>query len=129
MEIEIKTTCPLGHECERAVGEHIERCAWYTKLVGKDPQSKKDYDEWGCAIAWMPILSTEIAQTNRGQTAAIESFRNEMVVQQPQVKLIQKEERLVKHEIEEAPQGNAEETGFHPLKRLSRRARKHKGNE
>lgn len=33
-------------------------------------------------MAWMPVMMVENAQTNRGQTAALESFRNEMVVGQ-----------------------------------------------
>jgi hypothetical protein len=72
-------TCPLGHVCEEIKDGKIHRCNWFQKLVGKDPQSGKDYDEWGCAIAWQTILSVEMARTNTGQTAAIESFRNETV--------------------------------------------------
>lgn len=31
------------------------------------------------AITWLPILLVENAQTNRGQTEALESFRNETI--------------------------------------------------
>lgn len=75
--LKIKLTCPLGHTCEKVDGDIIERCQWYTKLKGKHPQSEEQLDEWGCAIAWLPLLSVEMSQTNRGQTQALESFRNE----------------------------------------------------
>ena len=83
--IEIKVTCPLGHTCEKVVDGAIERCAWYTNIQGKDPQSEEIIDQGKCAMAWQPILLIENAQTNRGQTQALESFRNEVVVGQQAV--------------------------------------------
>lgn len=77
MDIEI--TCPLGHTCEEARDGKVYRCAWYTKIVGKDPQSDREYDEWACAIQWMPLLQVEGAQCARQTSAAIDSFRNRMV--------------------------------------------------
>ena len=77
--MDVSYSCPLGNECETAQDNKIIRCAWYTKMVGKDPTSNKEYEEWGCAIAWMPTMMVEMSQTNRGQTAALESFRNETV--------------------------------------------------
>ena len=79
MSLEIETTCPLGSTCEEVKDGKIHRCAWYTKLVGKNPQSEEHIDEWACAIAWLPMLQVEMSQTNRGQTHALESFRNETV--------------------------------------------------
>lgn len=75
--MEIKETCPLGAECEEIKDNQMQRCAWYVCLKGKDPQSEKEIDEWKCSMAWMPIMLIENAQTNRGQTQAIESLRNE----------------------------------------------------
>ncbi len=79
----MKTTevCPLGSECERIVGDHIEKCAWYVTLAGMHPQTGEQIDEQKCAMAWLPIMMVEVAGTNRGQTEAIESFRNETVKQ------------------------------------------------
>lgn len=77
--MEIKLSCPLGHQCEIAKDGAIHRCAWYVQLRGNHPQTGEDVDEWGCAMAWTPVLLVENARTNRGQTAAIESFRNEVV--------------------------------------------------
>lgn len=77
METEI--TCPLGSKCEEIRDNKLFRCAWFTHLVGKDPQSESQIDEWKCAMQFMPLLQVEMSQTNRGQTQALESFRNEMV--------------------------------------------------
>ncbi len=76
--MKIKPPGPLGSECEEIKDNQIYRCRWYIALKGKDPQSEKDIDEWGCAMSWLPVLLIENAQTNRGQTQAIESFRNEV---------------------------------------------------
>ena len=79
MSIEIEITCPLGSKCEEVRDNKLYRCAWYTEIEGKNPQSEETIKEWRCAMAWLPMLSVENAQTNRGQTVALESFRNETV--------------------------------------------------
>lgn len=79
----VKRSCPLGGVCQEIKDNTLHRCVGYVKLIGKDPQSEKTYDEYKCALLeWLPILLIENAQTNRGQTAATESFRNEMVKSQ-----------------------------------------------
>ncbi len=80
--MEFKYVCPLGGKCEEIRDNALTRCAWYVKLVGKDPQSEKELEEWRCAIAWLPVMQVEVAQTNRGQTEAIVSFRNETIKRQ-----------------------------------------------
>jgi hypothetical protein len=77
--MEIKVTCPLGHQCETAENNTISRCAWYIEIDGTNPQSEEIINEWRCSLSWMPMLQIEQAKTNRGQTAALESFRNETV--------------------------------------------------
>ena len=79
--MKINLTCPLGSTCETAKEGYIERCMWYTKLTGVGPDGK-DRDEWSCAITWMPLLQIEMANTNRGQTAALESMRDENIKRQ-----------------------------------------------
>ena len=79
MSLEIELTCPLGSTCEEVKDGKILRCRWYTKVLGKNPQSEEQIEQWNCAIAWLPILQVETSQTNRGQTSALESFRNETV--------------------------------------------------
>lgn len=78
MEIKTVLSCPLGHRCEEVKDGEIHRCAWFTKLAGQLPDGTQS-DEQGCAMSWLPILLIENARTNRGTSAAVESFRNEMV--------------------------------------------------
>jgi hypothetical protein len=77
--MDIKLTCPLGAECETIKDNQVCRCRWYVALRGKNPMSEEMIDDWQCALFWLPVLLVENAQTNRGQTQALESFRNEMV--------------------------------------------------
>tara|TARA_R110002167_G_C12141107_1_gene600213 strand:+ start:120 stop:440 length:321 start_codon:yes stop_codon:yes gene_type:complete len=78
-DLEIVFTCPLGSECEEIKDNKIHRCMWYTKLVGMDANTGKQVDDWSCAISYMPMLQVEMSASNRGQTSALESFRNETV--------------------------------------------------
>tara|TARA_R100001129_G_scaffold184909_2_gene171281 strand:+ start:622 stop:1086 length:465 start_codon:yes stop_codon:yes gene_type:complete len=55
------------------------RCIWFNMLQGKHPQSGVDVHEWGCSIAWLPLLLVENSRNTMGVQAATESFRNEMV--------------------------------------------------
>jgi len=75
MKIEPKNNCPLDSfkPCRQT------DCAWFTQLRGNNPNTGKEVDEWGCAIAWMPVLMIENSQQQRQTGAAVESFRNEMV--------------------------------------------------
>jgi hypothetical protein len=49
------------------------------KIRGKDPQTSNEIEEWGCSMAWLPVLMIENSQQQRQTGAAVESFRNEMV--------------------------------------------------
>lgn len=73
--------CPLGGKCEKNIGEDRVVCVWYVKIVGEDAQGK-EHDEWGCAMAWMPILLLENAKESRQAKAATESMRNEVIKRQ-----------------------------------------------
>jgi len=75
MQIESKANCPLdGFKPCRQL-----ECAWFMKVVGTNPNTGKEVDEWGCSMAWLPILTIENSQQQRQTGAAVESFRNEMV--------------------------------------------------
>ena len=67
-------TCPL---LKKKCIKH--RCIWYNMLQGKHPQTGLDVQEWGCSIAWIPLLLVENSGHISKTTAATESFRNEMV--------------------------------------------------
>jgi len=48
-------------------------------LQGKHPQSGQNVQEWGCSIAWLPLLLVENTGKQVQTNASVESFRNEMV--------------------------------------------------
>lgn len=75
MKIEAKPNCPLnGFEpCKQL------DCAWFLKIQGANPNTGEQVDEWGCSMAWLPVLMIENSQQQRQTGAAVESFRNEMV--------------------------------------------------
>jgi hypothetical protein len=75
MQIESKANCPLdGFKPCRQL-----ECAWFMKIAGTNPNTGKEVEEWGCSMAWMPMLMIENSQQQRNTSAAVESFRNEMV--------------------------------------------------
>ena len=78
----VRKTCPLGSECQIETAEEIVRCHWYMQVRGVNPQTGESVDEWGCAIAFMPILQIEGSQQTRQAGAAIESMRNETIRRQ-----------------------------------------------
>jgi hypothetical protein len=75
MKIESKSNCPLDgfNPCRQL------ECAWFMQIRGTNPNSGEPVDEWGCSMAWLPMLMIENSQQQRGTSAAVESFRNEMV--------------------------------------------------
>lgn len=79
MKIETVLSCPLGSKCEELKDGKLHRCAWFTKLSGKNPNTGEAIDEHGCAITWLPVLLIENSMQQRGTASAVESFRNEVV--------------------------------------------------
>lgn len=75
-QIKAENNCPLNgfKPCEKL------KCGWYTQIRGANPNTGEELNHWGCAVAWMPILLIENSQQQRSTGAAVESFRNEMVV-------------------------------------------------
>ena len=86
MKIESGTLCPLlNKSCVKL------ECAWFIKIRGTDPNSGQDIDEWNCAVAWLPMLSINTANESRKTCAATESFRNEMVKQNEETRILLQE--------------------------------------
>lgn len=75
MKIQPKNNCPLNkfEPCKEL------DCAWFLRLQGHNPNTGQEVDDWGCAVAWIPLLTIENSQMQRQTGAAVESFRNEMV--------------------------------------------------
>ena len=75
MKLEPKPNCPLdGFKPCRQL-----ECAWFMKIRGTTPNTGSEIDDYGCSIAWLPVLMIENSQQQRSTGAAVESFRNEMV--------------------------------------------------
>jgi hypothetical protein len=69
-----------GNYCPLIKKKCIEqKCAWFTQVRGLNPNTGQEIDEWGCAVAWMPVMAIEVAQKENQTGAAVESFRNEVV--------------------------------------------------
>jgi len=66
--------CPL---IKKNCIEH--KCAWYMHVRGMNPNTGEDVDHWGCSVTWLPMLTIENSQQQRHTSAAVESFRNEVV--------------------------------------------------
>ena len=75
MKLESKANCPLD---EFKPCRQLE-CAWFMKVRGNNPNTGEEIDDYGCSIAWLPVLMIENSQQQRQTGAAVESFRNEMV--------------------------------------------------
>jgi len=58
VKIETKMNCPLNkfEPCK------LWECAWFIQLHGKNPMTGADLDEWGCSVAWLPMLLVEHSQ-------------------------------------------------------------------
>jgi hypothetical protein len=75
VKLEVKANCPLdGFKPCRQL-----ECAWFMKIRGNNPNTGEEVDEYGCSMAWLPMLMIENSQQQRSTGAAVESFRNEMV--------------------------------------------------
>ena len=77
------STCPLGHTCEKVVGDHVERCQWFLQLDGNDPQSgEKLAGQSKCVMVWDVILKIEGNREVFNLGAGVQSLRNETVKRQ-----------------------------------------------
>ena len=77
MKLKVKDNCPLDNfnPCRKF------ECGWFIQIRGKHPQTGEEVDEYGCAMALMPMLMIETSRQTSQAGSAIESFRNEMVKQ------------------------------------------------
>lgn len=58
-----------------------DSCPKWVHLIGINPNTGQPVEEFDCADHWIPILLVENAQKTNQVGAAIESFRNEMLIQ------------------------------------------------
>lgn len=69
--------CPL---INKKCVEH--KCAWYTHIVGNNPNTGEQVNEWACTISFLPLLMIENSKQQSTTSSAVESLRNETVKQQ-----------------------------------------------
>ena len=74
---------PLCPFLKKACIEHA--CMMYTRVTMAHPQTGVSTDQYGCAVAWMPVMFIEGARQTHGVQAAVESMRNEVVQRQDQL--------------------------------------------
>ena len=99
MELKITRTCPLGHKCEVAVDQSIQRCAWFIKIEGTHPQSGQLIDSWDCAIAWQPVLMIEQSAQIRTVACSVQAAGNRSEEQQKAaLKLLESSTIGIEHE-------------------------------
>jgi hypothetical protein len=68
--------CPFNGKDVKKV---CHKCPLYVQLRGTDMNTGKEVDQWGCSLAFLPMLMVENSGQQRQTGAAVESFRNEMV--------------------------------------------------
>lgn len=68
--------CPLY---KKATKDVCPTCAFYTEILGADPQTGQEIRRKDCALALLPMLLIEASKNIRGVQAATESARNEAV--------------------------------------------------
>jgi hypothetical protein len=64
--------------CRSIVAEG--QCQLWMNIIGLHPQTGEQINQWKCADAWLPLLMIENSKMQRETGAAVESFRNEMVL-------------------------------------------------
>jgi hypothetical protein len=79
MTIEIRKSCPLGHQCQTVHDGYIDECEWFEPIMGEHPQTGEQINSKKCAIPAALIFLSDIGRGVRGHSSAIESFRNEMI--------------------------------------------------
>jgi len=82
MQLETVIDCRWGKKCQY-IGDDgkIHQCNAYMTVKGVNPQTGESMDRQECVDTLLPLLLIENAMTNRGQTAALESFRNAVISQ------------------------------------------------
>lgn len=83
MSIEVKSTCPFGHTCEKVSSVGMERCVLYLEMKVTDNITGKENSVKNCSFNWNVILQHETNTRVMGVQQATEIFRDEMTKNQP----------------------------------------------
>lgn len=82
MELKTIYSCPLGSKCKEIKDNAIHQCLWLTSITQVNKVTQETEAKEMCSIAWMPVLTIEVAGTNLGQTDAICSLRDQTIARQ-----------------------------------------------
>lgn len=74
--------CPFRNKVLKKV---CHKCPLYIELKGMNANTGEETSHWGCSFAFMPMLTVENTQKVIQAGAAIESARNESVVQNNEI--------------------------------------------
>ena len=55
------------------------QCEWYIQVQGRHPQTGESVNKWGCAVAWIPVLSIETSQQMRQAGSSVDKLTNEVL--------------------------------------------------
>lgn len=67
--------CPLN---QSPVEKVCHKCPLYINIRGVDPNTGKDVDQWGCSLAFLPMLLIENSQQQRQTAASVDKVANEV---------------------------------------------------
>lgn len=69
------TMCP---QWKKACSKVCHSCAWWNLVLGKNPQTGQDVNQWSCAIALLPMLTIESTLAQRQTMATVQELRNDV---------------------------------------------------
>lgn len=69
--IEERRVCPLGSECRRIVGDHMEVCSWLMKIKTENSEEIEQ-----CAITASVMVNQSLHNQALHGTVAMQSLRN-----------------------------------------------------
>ncbi len=64
-------TCPLGHQCEKIVGDEVHVCAWLMTVKGIEPATGEKVDKQECAIVVQSLVIMDNTKATHGQNNAL----------------------------------------------------------
>lgn len=73
------TTCPLGHQCEKIVGDEVHVCAWLMTVKGIEPSSGEQVNKQECAIVVQALVIMDNTKATYGQNNAIATLTGVML--------------------------------------------------
>ena len=71
-------TCPYTGHKQKCL-KHYLNCPKWIQVIGVDPNTGQETNQYQCEDSWRPKFSMEMANASRQIAATIESFRNEVV--------------------------------------------------